>query len=72
MPADDDRREKDKELEDDGPIEVLDDDDIAVLKSYVCILISQLPDAFLNVLFHNSETHVTVKRALYEGDPRRR
>lgn len=34
MPADDDRREKDKELEDDGPIEVLDDDDIAVLKSY--------------------------------------
>ena len=37
MPAHEDRsRGDDKELEDDGPVEVLDDDDIAVLKSYVC------------------------------------
>ena len=35
MPSDDNRPD-DKELEDDGPVEVLDDDDIAVLKSYVC------------------------------------
>jgi len=33
MPSDDNRPD-DKELEDDGPVEVLDDDDIAVLKSY--------------------------------------
>ena len=38
MPAHEDRsRGDDKELEDDGPVEVLDDDDIAVLKSYVCL-----------------------------------
>jgi len=34
MPSDDNRANEDRELEDDGPIEVLDDDDIAVLKSY--------------------------------------
>jgi len=34
MPSDDNRPNEDKELEDDGPVEVLDDDDIAVLKSY--------------------------------------
>ena len=36
MPSDDNRPNEDSELEDDGPVETLDDDDIAVLKSYVC------------------------------------
>ena len=53
MPADDDRREKDKELEDDGPIEVLDDDDIAVLKSYVCIWFTTHKPFFLHSLCYD-------------------
>ena len=66
MSADDNRRDEDKELEDDGPIEVLDDDDIAVLKTYVCICFTT---PFF--LFHNSETtFLTVERPLHEGDPR--
>ena len=65
MSADDNRRDEDKELEDDGPIEVLDDDDIAVLKTYVCICFTTPFFCFttLKSLFFDSRAALTRRRS---------